>query len=62
MPSTFGWLFDVYPSGDGMAVWLIDEQVQSHALRDTFAPSFYVHGPARSCAPSARCCAPAMRR
>ena len=45
MPSTFGWLFDVYPSGDGMTVWLIDEQGQSYALRDTFAPSFYAHGP-----------------
>jgi DNA polymerase-2 len=45
MSSIFGWLFDVYPSGDGMAVWLIDEQGRSHALRDTLAPSFYVHGP-----------------
>ena len=45
MPSFFGWLFDVYPSGDGMMVWLIDDQGQSHALRDTFAPSFYARGP-----------------
>ncbi len=45
MPSFFGWLFDVYPSGDGMTVWLIDDQSQPHALRDTFTPSFYARGP-----------------
>ena len=45
MPSFFGWLFDVYPSGDGMMVWLIDDQSQPHALRDTFTPSFYARGP-----------------
>jgi DNA polymerase-2 len=45
MPCLFGWLFDVYPDGDGMAIWLIDEQGRSHILRDTFAPSFYVRGP-----------------
>ncbi len=45
MPSFSGWLFDVYPSGDGMMVWLIDDQGQPHALRDTFVPSFYARGP-----------------
>ncbi len=41
----FGWLFDVYPQGDGMRIWLIDPDGHHHALHDRFAPSFYVHGP-----------------
>ncbi|MCJ7512610.1 MAG: hypothetical protein MUO23_06520 [Anaerolineales bacterium] len=41
----FGWLFDVYPSGDGMCLWLIDAEGRIHALSDTFAPVFYVRGP-----------------
>ncbi|NIS80602.1 MAG: hypothetical protein GTO14_10445 [Anaerolineales bacterium] len=45
MTSLFGWLFDVYPAGDGMAVWLIDEQGDAHLLRDTFTPCFYARGP-----------------
>ncbi|GMR11006.1 MAG: type B DNA-directed DNA polymerase [Anaerolineae bacterium] len=40
----FGWLFDVYPSGNGMAVWLIDRQGHSHELHDTFSPRFYAQG------------------
>ncbi|MEE9217367.1 MAG: DNA polymerase domain-containing protein [Anaerolineales bacterium] len=45
MPTLFAWLFDAYPSGNGMSVWLIDREGQSHELRDTFSPSFYVQGP-----------------
>lgn len=45
MPSFFGWLFDAYASGDSMTVWLIDEQGQTHMLRDAFRPAFYVRGP-----------------
>ena len=41
----FGWLFDVYPHGDGMRIWLIDPQGRSHPLHDSFSPAFYVHGP-----------------
>jgi DNA polymerase-2 len=41
----YGWLFDVYPTGEGMTVWLIDAQGRAHALQDTFTPSFYVRGP-----------------
>jgi DNA polymerase-2 len=45
MPSFFGWLFDVYPAGNGMTIWIIDDQGQPHALRDNFTPTFYAHGP-----------------
>jgi DNA polymerase-2 len=45
MASFFGWLFDVYASGEGMTVWFIDEDGMSHALADTFAPAFYARGP-----------------
>ena len=41
----FGWLFDVYPLGDGMRLWLIDQAGRAHALYDRFAPCFYVRGP-----------------
>ena len=44
MSTLFAWLFDVYPSGDGMLVWLIDRQGRSHAFQDRFAPRFYVQG------------------
>lgn len=45
MTTLFGWLFDVYPAGDGMTVWLLDPEGQSHQLHDTFTPSFYASGP-----------------
>lgn len=40
-----GWLFDVYPRGADMGLWLLDRQGQSHLLHDRFSPSFFVHGP-----------------
>ena len=46
MPSLSAWLFDVYPSGPGMLVWLLDEHGRMHALRDDdFVPCFYARGP-----------------
>jgi DNA polymerase-2 len=45
MTTLFGWLFDTYPSGDGMSVWILDAEGLAHHLRDTFAPSFYADGP-----------------
>jgi DNA polymerase-2 len=45
MTTLFGWLFDVYPSGDGMAVWFLDPEGHAHKLHDTFVPSFYADGP-----------------
>ncbi len=40
-----GWLFDVYPHGSGMRVWLIDSDGRPHALEHSFIPRFYVRGP-----------------
>ncbi|MEJ2481524.1 MAG: hypothetical protein P8Y78_15535, partial [Acidihalobacter sp.] len=45
MVPAFGWIFDIYPAAEGMAVWLLDEDGRAHLLRDTFTPCFYVRGP-----------------
>jgi DNA polymerase-2 len=46
MPSLSAWLFDVYPGGAGMILWLLDEAGRMHALHDDdFTPCFYVRGP-----------------
>jgi DNA polymerase-2 len=45
MTALFGWLFDAYPSKQGVAVWVLDNEGRSHVLRDTFIPCFYVRGP-----------------
>src|SRR3989442_6883732 len=39
-----GWLFDVYPSHDGMIVWIIDDHGRPHRLRYRYAPTFYAAG------------------
>ncbi len=39
-----GWLFDAYPCGDGMALWLLGEGGPLH-LSVAFAPIFYAAGP-----------------
>src|SRR3989454_9729820 len=39
-----GWLFDVYPSYDGMIIWVIDDADRPHRLRYRYAPVFYVAG------------------
>ncbi len=40
-----GWLFDLYPSAQGMTLWIIDEDGNTHRCRDTFTPTFYLHLP-----------------
>ncbi len=40
-----GWLFDLYPSIQGMTLWIIDEDGKTHRCRDTFTPVFYLHLP-----------------
>ncbi len=45
MPTLNGWILDTYPSPEGMTVWLIDTESESHFLVDSFMPSFFVHGP-----------------
>ena len=37
-----GWLFDLYPSAEGMTIWLVDEDGNKHCCRDRFVPSFYL--------------------
>src|SRR2546428_9087750 len=39
-----GWIFDVYPSHDGMIVWVIDDHGHPHRLRYQYAPTLYVAG------------------
>jgi len=39
-----GWLFDVYPSHDGMIVWIIDDHGRAHRLRYRYAPTCYAAG------------------
>jgi len=40
-----GWLFDAYPSPEGMVVWIITEDDERLRLTDSFHPSFYFNGP-----------------
>ena len=44
MKTLAAWIFDVYAFGPDMIVWVIDTDGQAYALRDRFAPSFYVGG------------------
>ena len=44
MPAQKGWLFDVYPSRDGMVLWLKTEQ-GCLRLIDEYRASFYLAGP-----------------
>ncbi len=38
-----GWLFDVYPSTDGMVAWLVDREGRKHRCSVPFLPSFFLH-------------------
>lgn len=40
-----GWLFDAYPSSDGMVLWIITKEGRRLRLIDEFRPSFYFTGP-----------------
>ena len=44
MTETTGWLFDVYPSSEGMVVWLLDDEGKSTAFVDRYEPYFYASG------------------
>jgi DNA polymerase II len=39
-----GWILDVYPSRQGMILWLIDANQKRYRLIDRFSPFFYVSG------------------
>ncbi|MGD8815073.1 MAG: hypothetical protein PVI78_11435, partial [Anaerolineales bacterium] len=45
MATLHGWLFDAYPAGQGMRIWIIDAQGRPLCLSDSFVPAFYVRGP-----------------
>ncbi|MBI2429995.1 MAG: hypothetical protein HYV29_14595, partial [Ignavibacteriales bacterium] len=38
-----GWLFDAYPTKDGITVWVIDGKGMKHKLHYEFHPSFYIN-------------------
>jgi DNA polymerase-2 len=44
MPSQVitAWIFDVYPTREGVAVWLIDREGRKYACEYGFVPSFYL--------------------
>ncbi len=44
MQQLTGWLFDVYAQGDGVRVWLIDDEGVMHHLSDRLHPAFFVGG------------------
>jgi hypothetical protein len=39
-----GWILDLYPSPQGMTLWLIEANQKRHRLTDRFTPAFYVRG------------------
>jgi DNA polymerase II len=45
MTELSAWLFDVYPDGDGMRLWLLDGDGRMHSLQDAFTPCLYARGP-----------------
>jgi len=38
-----GWILDLYPTPQGMTLWLIDSDGNRRCLTEPFAPVFYVH-------------------
>jgi DNA polymerase-2 len=40
-----GWLFDLYPSPEGITLWLIDRDGRKHRCHDAFTPAFFMHIP-----------------
>src|SRR5258708_14742854 len=38
-----GWLFDAYPSTQGITLWFIDENGEKHQCTYKFSPSFFLH-------------------
>ena len=40
-----GWLFDLYPSREGITLWLVDRDGAKYSCHDRFDPWFYMHIP-----------------
>ena len=45
-----GWILDLYPSPEGMVLWLIDETGQAHRMVEPFPMALYVGGASRALA------------
>ena len=43
-----GWIFDVYPTPQGLTVWLIDSNGRTLKFSYPFSPSFFLHGDERT--------------
>ena len=41
--ATQGWLFDLYPSSNGLTVWLMDGEGRKHYCTHPYTPVFYMH-------------------
>ncbi len=39
-----GWIFDVYPSSEGMILWVIDDQGRPRRVQYAYAPTLYIAG------------------
>ncbi|MDA2917238.1 hypothetical protein MYX64_10425, partial [Nitrospinae bacterium AH_259_B05_G02_I21] len=44
MAEAGGWIFDVYPSSDGMVVWLLDDEGKPTRLVNRYEAYFYASG------------------
>ncbi|MBP1678116.1 MAG: polB [Bacteroidetes bacterium] len=38
-----GWLFDLYPSAEGITLWIVDGEGKQHRCSTPFTPSFFLH-------------------
>src|SRR5262245_56826823 len=38
-----GWLFDLYPSSNGLTVWLVDREGDKHCCAVQYVPAFFMH-------------------
>ncbi len=45
-----GWLFDVYPSTDGVTLWFIGGEGEKYRAHYNFVPSFFLHLDQKECA------------
>lgn len=48
MPGMEGWLFDVYPSSEGMVVWVQGTDGRPHRLLAPYRPGMFIAGPRRA--------------
>jgi hypothetical protein len=44
MEKTEGWIFDAYPEGSGMCVWIVERGGRRRSVLDVWQPAFHVAG------------------